>query len=975
MPAPGRRAARSTPGVAGARFPECFANGTGVRKTRGCIPWMYDPGPSRGPALFLRGGSNSLPNRHPRDSAALMALPNKAKIPVGTILAGKYRITREIGRGGMAAVYEAENVDIGKRVAIKVLAQELTTSAVVVERFLREARAAAAIRSPFICDVYDSGRLEDGRPFLVLELLEGESLYERMTVVRCLDLETTVTVVSQVCRGLAKAHSASIVHRDLKPENIFLTRDEEGQLLAKILDFGLAKFYAPMNGGDKQARLTREGAVFGTPAYMSPEQVRGQGAVDHRADLWALGCITFECLTGRTVWQTDQGVAMTFAQIANAPLPRPSEFRPDLPASFTTWFDRALDRTIERRFQTAKEFSEELSVALGVAPQGPRAAEPSFVAPVPDDIEVEFGNAETPLAGAVFGGSASAPAGLPLPPARISAPEVAGRPSPPGTSKLAFAAPQVAPMGGARQAPETTPAGGGHGGAALAQDKRSGGGRGVLLFGVLILLAGAGYAGYRQFLQPTGPTPVAPSSTAVSPTATPSADSTAVRETMPLTSELPWAQIVAQAQEVIAAGDLKEGQRLLKEAYDKGGHGVPRTMHEHLLVAVKEANGKTPCQLTGLGRPRTYDLTARGARVVPGSRPSIALGPRGPVITWTDAHEGSEHAYAAALDGAMRAARAVDVTPEGSAVARPDLRAVGERLLLSYWDAKGPEAGVHARWLNADGRIQSPAASVASIPRGGNFWPSLTTVEGGFFVVWSEEGDASSDSEDLFLRRLSANLEPVGDPVQLTDIAPAGPVRPRARYPSVAAHGDALHIAYRLEREPQHLIQHMRLPIADAAKGVAPAGRGERVDRTAGEVALVNTDRMRSDGPGIACGAGGCFLVWHGDAPASGASAAYIDPATAQPLWRKRFARYGMDPAVAVAPDGQARLFWYEGGRFATASINRDGIGVTTRFARVSGDQPMPSVAAGAKPGEWYVAWLDYEAGHLEPYAARLLCR
>ena len=127
--------------------------------------------------LSARAGSHRLPS-------PLMALPNKAKIPVGTVLAGKYRITREIGRGGMAAVYEAENVDIGKRVAIKVLAQELTTSAIVVERFLREARAAAAIRSPYICDVYDSGKLDDGRPFLVLELLEGESLYERMTKIR-----------------------------------------------------------------------------------------------------------------------------------------------------------------------------------------------------------------------------------------------------------------------------------------------------------------------------------------------------------------------------------------------------------------------------------------------------------------------------------------------------------------------------------------------------------------------------------------------------------------------------------------------------------------------------------------------------------------------------------------------------------------------------------------------------------------------
>src|SRR5581483_5326403 len=131
--------------------------------------------------LWESAGSHTLRREQSRGMATAdpradpMALPHKTKIPVGTVLAGKYKITREIGRGGMAAVYEAENVDISKRIAIKVLAQELTSSAIVVERFLREARAAASIRSPYICDVYDSGRLEDGPPFLVLELLEGES--------------------------------------------------------------------------------------------------------------------------------------------------------------------------------------------------------------------------------------------------------------------------------------------------------------------------------------------------------------------------------------------------------------------------------------------------------------------------------------------------------------------------------------------------------------------------------------------------------------------------------------------------------------------------------------------------------------------------------------------------------------------------------------------------------------------------------
>ncbi|WP_437673262.1 serine/threonine-protein kinase [Sorangium sp. So ce131] len=908
-----------------------------------------------------------------------MALPNKAKIPVGTVLAGKYRITREIGRGGMAAVYEAEHIDIGKRVAIKVLAQELTTSAVVVERFLREARAAASIRSPFICDVYDSGKLDDGRPFLVLELLEGESLYERMTVVRYLDPETTVAVVSQVCRGLTKAHAASIVHRDLKPENIFLTKDEEGRLCAKILDFGLAKFYAPVDGGDAHPRLTREGAVFGTPAYMSPEQVRGQGAVDHRADLWALGCITYECLTGRTVWQTEQGVAMTFAQIANAPLPLPSALRPDLPPSFTVWFEKALDRSIDRRFQTAKEFADELSIALGVAqPASPRGAEPSQVglAPTPSGqgnsnmappIDVSF-DTPGPLhidesRRTVSSGPADR-AVDPLGGVDLSGQPGGGRPSQQGVGQ------QITFSGGAGDASVPD---------AFAQRRPARrGGRALVLFGVLALAAGAAYAGYRQFLKPTA---LPPASSAAAPAGS-SAPATSSAPTVPARADasveavsgLPWPPLVAQAQEAIAAGDLKGALRLLKDAQEKGNHPVPRTLSEHLQVALKDASGKAPCQLTGLARPRTHDLVREGGRAIGASRPSIALGPRGAVVTWTDSHEGTEHAYTTSLDSAMRpSSPALDVTPEGRAIGRPELSAAGERLVLTYWDGKGPEAGVHVRWLDADGRIDGPAMMVAPFPRGGNSWPSLARSSNGFVVVWSDDSDTAS--EDLFLRRLSPNLDPVGDSIRLTDVTPTGPSKPRVRFPSLAVASDVLHLAFRFDREPMRVIQYMRLPLANADKGLPAPSPGKRADRTLGDLSLVNSDRVRSDSPSIACGASGCFVVWHGEPPLGGASAAYIDPAKGQPLWRKRISKAGARPSIATAPNGQAQLVWFEQGRMVTASINRDGLGAPTRFARVSGDQPTPSISPGARPGEWYVAWLDYEAGHLEPYAARIQCR
>src|SRR5579864_8626333 len=290
------------------------------------------------------------------------------KIGIGTVLIGKYRVTRELGRGGMAAVYEAEHVNIGKRVAIKVLAAELLSSAIVTERFFREARAAASVKSPFIVEVYDSGRLEDGRPFIAMELLEGESLYDRMARVRLIDPQSTVRIIGQVARGLTKAHAANIVHRDLKPENIHLCKGEDGEEIAKILDFGLAKFYSPVKTDERTARLTREGAVFGTPAYMSPEQVKGHGTVDQRSDLWALGCMAFECLTGRPVWNTEQGVAMTFAAIAAAPLPIPSRVRRDLSPGFDPWFAKALERDPNKRFQSARELADELARALGAPP-------------------------------------------------------------------------------------------------------------------------------------------------------------------------------------------------------------------------------------------------------------------------------------------------------------------------------------------------------------------------------------------------------------------------------------------------------------------------------------------------------------------------------------------------------------------------------------------------------------------------------
>ncbi len=906
----------------------------------------------------------------------LMALPNKTKIPVGTLLAGKYRITREIGRGGMAAVYEAENVDIGKRVAIKVLAQELTTSAIVVERFLREARAAAAIRSPYICDVYDSGKLEDGRPFLVLELLEGDSLYERMTKIRLIPIDTTLAIITQTCRGLTKAHAASIVHRDLKPENIFLTKDEEGKLLAKILDFGLAKFYAPMGGSPQQARLTREGAVFGTPAYMSPEQVRGQGAVDLRADLWALACIVYECFTGRTVWSTEQGVAMTFAQIASAPLPRPAQYRPDLPESFTMWFDQALDRNIEKRFQTAKEFAEALGMALAPGRSSFAMMNPSSLMNEPTPAP---GTANPFLTG---GNSAFNPEKTPLPgPAQDPdnfektrhfvtggvgtgqdpPSQPGGAPPSPHTSTLSFS--------GTRGPELPLPA-------PVMPTRSRQLGKIALVLGLITGAGGGAYLGLTQLQDTPKPPQVLASASATTSAAPPRIDASSAQAGSNAPALAPWMRQVQEAQQAIAAGDLKSAAKLLKDSFDKGGHGAPRTMLDHVNVAIAGAGDpKAACQLTGLSRPRSYDLgLTQPVRPIAAGRPDIVYGAQGAVITWTDAHAGTEHAYTVVLDEALRDKLApIDVTPEGTQVMKPELTRSGEDIVLSYTDARGNEPGGHARFLDADGRIKGPLMAISPTPRPNTSAPAIAQApDGSSYAVWSE--DTAGDSEDVFLRRLSPTLEGQGPAVRVTDLVPAGPSRPRARIPSLAIDSSGIMLAYRIERDPARSIHAMHLPLGELKGFDAPEKGAARIDRAIAETTLINTDKSKADGPSLVCGSGACFLTWYTEGT-GGATAARLDPGKALPLWRNKFSRTGTHPAVAVSPTGQAQIVWFEGSKVVTAAINRDTIGPPSRIARISGDQPMPSITAGSKPGEWYLAWLDYETGHLEAYAARVLCK
>jgi serine/threonine-protein kinase len=284
---------------------------------------------------------------------------------LGTLIAGKYRLNALIGRGGMGTVWAATNTSIDQRVAIKLISREYANSREVRARFLTEARAAAMLRSRYAVQIFDSGETEDSTPFIVMELLEGENLAERLSNVGPVPLKEAVRIVQQIGKGLSKAHALGIIHRDLKPENVFLARsdDDEGYV-AKILDFGVAKIAARR---DKSS--TGSGLVVGTPLFMSPEQMRGL-TIDHRSDLYSLGMVTFNMLTGRPALSSEE-----FGDIVleawTQPLVDVQRVAPWIPKAIDAWVKRACALDPGDRFQTADEMMAALAEAAS-----PRSASP-----------------------------------------------------------------------------------------------------------------------------------------------------------------------------------------------------------------------------------------------------------------------------------------------------------------------------------------------------------------------------------------------------------------------------------------------------------------------------------------------------------------------------------------------------------------------------------------------------------------------
>ncbi len=299
---------------------------------------------------------------------------------VGTVIGDRYRIEALIGEGGMGAVYRAEQIDLRKKVAIKVLHRDMLLNAEVVARFEREAVAGGRITHPHVASAFDFGKLENGSYYLALEFVEGRSLGKLMREQSPFTERRALRIAWQIADALAAAHAAGVIHRDLKPENVMLLgRDPEDEFV-KVLDFGIAKLRST---GDTEQPLTQLGTVFGTPEYMSPEQARGV-EVDGRSDLYTLGLILYEMLGGESPFGHADVVVILARQLSMQPPPLPQQ----ISAKTRELVTKLLKKDRDERASSAVEVRDALKALLAEAPRGPAAAGPVV------DIRVDSGSVE-----------------------------------------------------------------------------------------------------------------------------------------------------------------------------------------------------------------------------------------------------------------------------------------------------------------------------------------------------------------------------------------------------------------------------------------------------------------------------------------------------------------------------------------------------------------------------------------------------
>ncbi|HEY4160042.1 MAG TPA: serine/threonine-protein kinase, partial [Polyangiaceae bacterium] len=287
----------------------------------------------------------------------------------GQVIADKYELVRLLGQGGMGAVFEGRNRTTLKRCAVKLLiSPEYSSNPEIMKRFFREARAGSIVESDHIVEIYDSGVDPRGFPYMVMEYLNGEDLEHALKREGALSPLSATKVMLQAATGLAKAHEKGIVHRDIKPANLYLTQRDNGELVVKLLDFGIAK--VKMDAFQETSPgLTRTGSMLGTPLYMSPDQIKRASDIDASSDIWSLGVVLFECLSGQLPWGNVDSLGELMAAILTHELPLLQNLAPWVPPELAEIVHRAISRDASKRIRTGAELRDLLA---GIVPDGDR---------------------------------------------------------------------------------------------------------------------------------------------------------------------------------------------------------------------------------------------------------------------------------------------------------------------------------------------------------------------------------------------------------------------------------------------------------------------------------------------------------------------------------------------------------------------------------------------------------------------------
>jgi len=392
---------------------------------------------------------------------------------IGSVV-GSYRIVGKLSKGGMGAVYRAEHTLIGRPAAVKVLHAEFCSNKDIVNRFFNEAKATTAIKHPGIVEIFDFGYMDSGLAYLVMEFLEGMTLSKRIKIRGVISEGEAAMVLRGVCSSLAAAHAKGIVHRDLKPDNIFVIPDPDSPLgeRCKLLDFGIAKLTDIGLAGT----ATRTGAVMGTPTYMSPEQCSGNGAVDHRADLYSMGCILYLMVTGRPPFVSLGAGELIGAHLYKPPEPL-SQHAPSVSPEFEALVMSLLEKQPDRRVQSARDLGAYLTQ---IAQRDGWVPSPTDPGRISKPHNIEDGRAPTHLTPAphmytpVFGTGEQTPA----PPALVAAPAIESQPT---TLSAATGQSLAQPAEPVQPVPHR-----GRSGVGIA-----------LAFGAVALIAGVGFVAFR----------------------------------------------------------------------------------------------------------------------------------------------------------------------------------------------------------------------------------------------------------------------------------------------------------------------------------------------------------------------------------------------------------------------------------------------------------------------------------------------